>query len=353
MNSLREVKTQMHFASDNNSGALPEIMQAMNDCNRGHVPSYGEDEFTKLANAEMQKAFGKCDIYYMFNGTAANVVALKSLLQPYEAVICSDVSHLQNDECGAPEANIGCKLLLCETTDGKLSPQSIEEKLLRLGDTHHVQAKVISITQPTEYGTTYTLEELQKLRDFAKAKNLYLHMDGSRLPNATIHLNCDLKEVVAGFDIISLGGTKNGLAGAEAILSFLPEKKDHLRYLRKQSMQLAGKMRFVSSQFYAWLVNDLWQDTARHVCGLAQELAAKLADLPEVEITQKVQSNAVFAKMPREVIKEVRKKYFFYVWNEKTWEVRLMISFDTKAEDVDGFVQAVKQSLSKHVPTHR
>lgn len=338
----------IHFASDNNSGVIPEVLKMLAEVNTGHVPSYGQDEFTQKANAEIERVFGKgtfCS--FVFNGTAANVLALKAMVQSYQAVICSEHSHLQNSECNAPEFLTGAKLLLCPSKDAKLTVDLIQKHMIRLGDQHSGQPKVISITQPTELGTVYSLDEIREIVNFAKKHNLYVHVDGSRLVQAASYLNLSPRALTRdlGVDIVSFGGTKNGLLGGEAILYWNKDWVEPLKYIRKQCMQLAGKMRFVSCQFTAWLANDKWKDYADHSCKMAKLLEASLKEISQVKITQKVETNVVFAILPKEIISSVRKKYHFYVWDEKTFECRLMTSFDTQPEDIREFIEVIRASL--------
>jgi threonine aldolase len=334
-----------HFASDNNSGVIPEVMKALNDVNQGHFPSYGEDPITYYANQEVCRVFGECESYFVFNGTAANVLALQVLLKPYQSIITAATAHIQESECGAPERFLGSKLQLCGTEDGKITVAQIKEKMIRMGDQHASQPKVISITQPTEYGTVYTIDELKEISAFAKKNNLYVHIDGSRLVNAATFLKVEPYEITKYADIVSLGGTKNGLLGAEAVLIFNEALQDDFKFIRKQGMQLAGKMRFLSAQIHAWLKNDVYKQYSKQACGMAKLLAEKLSEVDGVTITQQVETNAVFVKMPRAAIKAVREKYFFYVWDEHTFECRLMTSFDTKEEDVLDFVKHVADAV--------
>lgn len=343
-----EINSSRHFTSDNNSGVLPQILETLAQVNNGHVHAYGGDEYTEKSNQILRQHFGEdSHFFYVFNGTAANVLSVKALLNSYEAVICSKDSHLQNDECGAPEANTGgCKLFLCDTPDAKLTVDLIEQQLIRLGDQHYSQPKMVSLTQPTELGTTYSLDELKEISKFCKSKNLYLHMDGSRLVVAAAYLNCSLQNLTRdiGVDILSFGGTKNGLMGGEVVVCWNKEVAKKLKFYRKQSMQLAGKMRYISAQFTTWLSDkDIWLKNASHSHKMAKLLESKLCEIPKIQITQKVQANSVFAIIPKDWIAKVRKKFFFYVWNETTYECRLMCSFDTTEEDILKFTDLLKQ----------
>ena len=332
-----------HFASDNNSGVIPEVLLELSAINHGHFPSYGADPITQAARKEINRVFGDCDSYFVFNGTAANVLALQTMLKPHQSIICAETSHLHESECGAPERFLGSKLQLCPTKDGKITVSDIQQKMIRLGDQHASQPKVVSITQPTEYGTVYSLSELQEISNYAKDNNLYLHIDGSRLVNAAEHLGLEPYEITKFADAVSLGGTKNGLMGAEAVLLFNSSLKEEFKYIQKQSMQLAGKMRYLSAQFYAWLKDDTYKKYAAHSCRMARELANELKKISGVEITQKVETNTVFVTLPREALKATRNEYFFYVWNEHTFECRLMTSFDTTIEDVNNFASLIQK----------
>lgn len=341
-------EARRHFVSDNNSGVIPELWPVLAQVNAGHVHAYGGDIYTEQCIEMMKKHFGKsADIFFVFNGTAANVVALQLFCKSFESIICSDLSHIQNDECGAPEKYLGSKLVLCQTKDAKLTIEMIQQKLIRLGDQHWAQPKIISLTQPTELGTTYSLEEIQKIVSFAKQHKLKVHIDGSRLVNAATHLKCSLLDLSEkmGVDVVSFGGTKNGLMGAEAIIVYDKELAKQLKFYRKQSMQLAGKMRYLSAQFMAWLQDDsVWMKYSKHACEMAQYLKQEVQKLDFVQVTQEVQSNAVFAIIPKKVVQEVRKEFFFYVWNEHTFECRWMCSWDTQKSDIDAFVVALQKA---------
>ncbi len=335
----------MNFASDNHSGALPEMIKAVENVNKEHVHAYGGDEYTEQAIGQFKKHFGNdIDVYFVFNGTAANVLSIKALLKPYESVLCAETSHLNMDECGAPEALTGCKLKLLPSTDGKISIEKLNLEYIRLGDQHYSQPKMVSITQPTEYGTVYTPLEMKAISDWCKKRNMFFHVDGARFVNAAITLNKSLKEISAdvGVDVLSFGGTKNGLMMGEAVIFFNKNLCKDFRFYRKQLMQLGSKTRFISAQFDVFLTNDLWKKTAEHSLKMAQLLASKLSDFKEVRITQKVESNAVFAMFPKEWLKPLRDKYFFYVWNENTFEVRLMTTFNTTPEQIEDFCNIIR-----------
>ena len=331
------------FGSDNHSGVHPSIMQAIADANVGHAASYGQDACTEKATEVFRKHFGDVEVFFVFNGTAANVLALGSMIEAHHSIVCSELAHLTQDECGAPERFLGAKLITVPHQDGRVRIADVQTKLVRKGDQHFSQPRVLSLTQPTELGTTYSIAELREMTAFARANELLVHMDGSRLVNAAVSLGVSLQELTQGVDALSFGGTKNGLLFGEAIVLF--RKSPDFRFMRKQAMQLASKQRFVAAQFAAMLGTDLWQRNAEHVLAMAKRLEAGVRDIPNVTITRPVQSNAVFAIIPWSAIKKAREKYFFYVWDEHTGEVRWMTSFDTTAEDVDDFVSTIRASV--------
>lgn len=339
-------RPQRSFASDNNAGVHPDILKAIAAANEGHVVAYGDDPYTAAATKLFRKHLGKdVEVYFVFGGTGANVLGLKALTEPYHAVICCETAHINVDECGAPEKFTGCKLLAARTVDGKLRPHDLEPFLHGVGFEHHVQPRVVSVSQATEMGTVYTPSELKRLAAAAHSKNLFLHMDGARLANAAASLKVGLRQITrdAGVDVLSFGGAKNGMMYGEAVVFFDQELARDFRYLRKQGTHLPSKMRFISAQFATLLANDLWLENASHANRMAQMLARELEKLPQIAITQKVESNGVFAIIPRKHIPLLQKSYFFYVWNEKTSEVRFMTSFDTTAGDIEAFVKLVKK----------
>jgi threonine aldolase len=334
------------FASDNYSGVHPEIMEALIRANAGHMGSYGNDEITTRTKKFFEKIFGSgTEVFFVYNGTGANVVGLSAVTKSFNAVICSDLAHINVDESTAPEKFLGCKLIDVPTTDGKITPEQVAQKIIRVGDQHHPQASVISISQTTEYATVYTVEEIKALSAVAKKHNLYLHMDGSRISNAAVSLNTDFRSFTrdAGVDVLSFGGTKNGMMFGEAVVIFNPALAKDAYYLRKQGMQLHSKMRFISAQFECLLATDLWKRNATHSNAMAKRLEQGLRGIPNVKITQAVNANGVFAILPKEITPELQKEIFFYVWNEQTNEVRLMCSFDTKEEEIDRFIKKIKE----------
>lgn len=334
------------FGSDNHAGVHPQILASFAEANIEHAPSYGTDDWTEQAIEDFRKHFGKdAQVFFVFNGTAANVTALRALTRPYQAVLCADVAHINVDECGAPEQMAGCKLIAVPSRNGKLSVAELEKHFIRRGDQHYSQAQVLSITQPTELGTTYSIEELKELITWAKDKKLFVHIDGSRLANAATFLKKSFKEITTdlGVDVVSFGGTKNGLLMGEAVIFLDKSLAQDFKYIRKQSSQLPSKSRFIACQFHAYFKNDLWKTIAENSLKRAQELYDLVAEIPGIKLREKPQSNAVFATIPSTWVKPLREKYFFYVWDENTFECRWMTSWDTTPEDIQGFAQAIKE----------
>jgi threonine aldolase len=337
------------FGSDNHAGVLPAALEAIAAANAGHAPSYGNDPWTARAEQRFREHFGEqARAFIVFNGTGANVVGLRALVRPWEGVICAETAHLNVDECGAPEFNAGIKLLAVPTPDGKLTPELVAPRLVRFGDEHAVQPRVISITQSTELGTVYSLDELRALAEVAHEQGLLLHVDGARLANAAAALDVPLRAVAtdAGADALSFGGTKNGLLAGEAVVLLRPGLDDALPFLRKQSMQLASKMRFLAAQFDALLDGDAWRVPAAHANAMAARLAQAVAAVDGVTITQPVQANAVFAILPPGAAERLRERFYFYTWDEGTGEVRWMCSWDTTEAEVDAFAAAVAEEVA-------
>jgi threonine aldolase len=336
------------FASDNNAGVHPEVIEAIRAANEGHVIAYGDDPFTARATKLFQKHFGRdIAVYFVFGGTGANVLGLKAITKSHQAIICAETAHVNVDECGAPENFTGCKLLTVATPDGKLRVEQIKPLLHGIGVEHHVQPAVITISQATEMGTVYTKKELKTLAGFAHDHDMLLHVDGARLSNAAVGLDVSLKEITAdaGVDVLSFGGTKNGMMYGEAVVFFNPKLAADFKYIRKQGMQLSSKMRFIAAQFEAMLSGDLWRRGPERANRMARWLAYELTKLPQIKLTQPVESNGVFAIIPSKYIPALQKKYFFYVWNEEISEVRLMASFDTTEEDIRDFVAFVRKTV--------
>jgi len=341
------MSTFRSFASDNNSGVHPDILKAIEKANKGHALAYGDDEYTKEADKKFQEHFGDVDTYFLFNGTAANVLGLKAMTSSYNSIICAETAHINTSECNAVEIFTGCKLLIVPSKDGKITVDQIESQMYLLGEQHHAQPKVVSITQPTEYGIVYTKEEIKKLAEFVHSHKMLLHIDGARLANAAAALGTKLKDITGdiGVDVLSFGGTKNGIMSGEAIIFFNRKLSSDFKYIRKQGMQLTSKMRYISTQFIELLSNDLWLKNAQHANKMAKVLESEIRKVSEVKITQKVETNAIFAIFPKESIPIIREKYYFYTWNEAISEVRLMTSFDTEEKDILDFIKILKETI--------
>ncbi len=337
------------FASDNNSGVHPDILKALEAANVNHALAYGDDEITARTRKLFKQHLGEqAEVFFTFTGTASNVLGLSAGMRSYHAIICSDLAHINVDECAAPEGFLGSKLLLVPTTDGKITIEGIKHHMHGFGEQHHAQPKVISVSQVTEMGTVYTVDELRALADYAHSNGLLFHIDGARLSNAAVSLGKTFKEITAdvGADILSFGGTKNGMMYGEAVVFFRPELAEGFMYTRKQAMQLASKMRYVSAQFEAYLSNNLCYRMAEHANKMAAMLVGELKEIPQIKVTQKVQANGIFAIVPKDLVPKLQQEYFFYVWNESTAEVRWMTSFDTTGEDIKGFVAAIKRVVA-------
>jgi threonine aldolase len=336
------------FASDNNSGAHPAVLQAMIDANEGHEIGYGDDYFTARAIEVVKKHFGEeVEVFLVFNGTGANVLSLNNLTDSFNSIICAETSHINEDECGAPEKFTGCKLLTTETENGKLTVDKIKKHIYGIGFEHHSQPKVISITQVTEMGTVYTVDEIREIAEYAHSKKMFLHMDGARLANAAVSLELGFQEFTAdaGVDVLSFGLSKNGAVNAEAVIFFNKKLAKNFKYFRKQAMQLGSKMRFMAVQFETLLSGNIWKKNASHANNMAKLLVEKIKDIPQIKITQEVDANGVFAIVPAEIIPKLQEEFFFYMWDEHNSEVRWMTSFDTTEEDIEQFVALVKKLL--------
>jgi threonine aldolase len=341
---------ERHFASDNWAGMHPEVLAAIGAANVGHVASYGRDPFTTRAVERFRSLLGEqAGVYFVSNGSAANVLGLASALRPYQAVMCASTAHINVDECGAYERFAGGKLLPISTPNGKLTPDMVEGRLGGVGDVHSVQPAAISITQSTEYGTVYTVAEIRLLSAVARKHGLLLHMDGARIANAAAALNIPVRAFTtdAGVDILSFGGTKNGLLGGEAVIFLDGTLAGDFEFVRKQGMQLASKMRFVAAQFDALLAGELWLRSATHANSMAQRLFERVREIPGVEVTQPVDANVIFARLPRAAIMPLQSRYQFLVWHEPSCEVRWMTSFDTTSDDVDRFAAAIADAVQK------
>lgn len=341
------------FASDNYAGVHPEILASLAAANEGHQVAYGEDVYTEKLTEVFEKHFGPSlsgaalEVYPVFNGTGANVLGLQAMMPRWGAVIAAKTAHINVDEGGAPERVGGLKLLTVETPDGKLTPALIDQEAWGWGDEHRAQPLVVSITQTTELGTCYTPEEVKAIADHVHERGMLLHMDGARLANAAVTLGVPFKafSTDAGVDVLSFGGTKNGMIFGEAVILLNPTAAPGLKFLRKLNMQLASKMRFISAQFIALLDGDLWFRSASHANAMASRLRAGIEQIPGVEATQKTQSNGVFAILPEGVADRVREKFPFYDWDEARGEVRWMCSFDTTEADIDAFLAAIRSEM--------
>jgi threonine aldolase len=340
------MKPSRSFASDNNATVHPEVLEAIRRANQGHAVGYGDDSQTEAAVAKFREEFGAdVAVYLVFNGTAANVLSLQALTRPFEAVLCPELSHIYTDECGAPEKATGCKLIPLAAPDGKLTVETVAHAYHGIGDQHHVQPRVISITQSTEMGTIYKPAEIEALARFAHEREMFLHMDGARISNAVAAQRLSLRQATRdlGVDVLSFGGTKIGLMGVEAVVFFRPELAKDFLFVRKQGMQLASKMRFMSAQMEALLTNDLWRRNAEHANRMARLLEEEVRKIPGARIVYPVEANGVFAQIPRKAISKIQERYFFYVWSEEESVVRWMCSFDTTEEDVRQFAEYVRE----------
>lgn len=346
------MKPSRSFASDNNAVVHAEVLEAIRRANEGHVVGYGDDPYTKSAVAKFREHFGgDVAVFFVFNGTAANVLSLQALTRPYHAVLCPELSHIYTDECGAPEKFTGCKLVPLQAPMGKLTLETVARAYHGIGDQHHVQPRVISITQATEMGTVYTTAEIEALAGFAHERTMFLHLDGARISNAAAAQGLTLRQATRdlGVDVLSFGGTKNGLMGVEAVVFFRPELAHEFLYTRKQGMQLASKMRYMAVQMEALLTNDLWRRNAEQANRMARLLEQEVKKIPRLKIVYPVAANGVFAQVPREAIQKIQERYFFYVWSEEESVVRWMCSFDTTEDDVRkfaGFVGEVVDGLA-------
>ncbi|MFK8845417.1 threonine aldolase family protein [Streptomyces sp. Ac-502] len=338
------------FASDNYAGAHPEVLAAIALANGGHQVAYGEDEYTEALQRTVRSHFGQtAEAFPVFNGTGANVVALQAMTDRWGAVICADTAHIHVDECGAPERVGGLKLLTVPTEDGKLTPELIDREAYGWDDEHRAMPQIVSIAQNTELGTVYTPDEVRAICEHAHERDMLVHMDGARIANAAASLDVPMRAFTnaVGVDVLSLGGTKNGALFGEAVVVVNPDAVRAMKHVRKMSMQLASKMRFISVQLEALLTRDLWLRNARHANSMAQRLAAGVREVDGVEILYPVQANAVFARLPHDVTERLQKRYRFYFWDEAAGDVRWMCSFDTTEEDVDGLLTALREEMGR------
>lgn len=337
------------FASDNYAGVHPEVMEAISRANQGHQIAYGDDEITQSLQAIFARHFGEAArAFPVFNGTGANVISLQAMVAPWEAVICAGTAHVNVDEGGAPEKVGRLKLWTVPTVDGKLTPELIGKQAWGFGDVHRAQPAVVTITQSTELGTLYSVEELREITQYAHSLGMKVHMDGARISNAAASLALPLRAFTTdvGIDVLSFGGTKNGGLGSEAIVVLNPDLYNAIPYLRKTSMQLASKMRFISAQLSALLSDDLWLRNATHANEMARRLEAAVRKIDGISVVQIVQANAVFAILPPPVRELLQQRFRFYTWDQSTGEVRWMCSWDTTIEDVDEFAAAIAAAMA-------
>ncbi len=337
------------FASDNNAGIHPAILKAIGNSNIGHSIGYGDDDWTRESVRLFKNEFGEStEVFFVLTGTGANILGLMSLSHSFNSIICAETSHIHTDECGAPEKFTGCKVISIPTSDGKISPSLIERHLHGFDFEHHSQPGIVSITQATEMGTVYNVKEIRELADLIHEHGMFLHMDGARISNAAVSLGLNFREftVDAGVDVLSFGGTKNGMMLGEAVLFFNPELSVYTKFYRKQAAQLYSKMRFVGAQFIPYLKDKIWKINAEHSNRMAKLLESEIRRIDRINITQKVESNGVFAIIPKNIIPALQKEFFFYTWDEQKGEVRWMTSFDTTEEDIRNFAELLKQSVT-------
>lgn len=336
------------FASDNNAGIHPSVLLEMSNVNNGHTIGYGNDQYTDEAKQIFRDQLGEqAEVFFVFTGTAANVLGITAVTRSWNSIITAFTAHIEQDECGAPEKFSGCKVLTVDTPDGKLNPSLLARHMHGFDFEHHSQPAVISISQVTEMGTVYRPEEIRALADFAHANGMLLHMDGARIANAAVSLALPFRAFTtdAGVDILSFGGTKNGLMVGEAVCFLKPELAKDFKYLRKQGMQLASKMRFISAQFIAWFRDDLWKQLASHSNEMALLLAKEVENIKGIRITQPVEANGIFVIIPHDIAEQLRNHYFFYPWNESASEYRWMTSWDTTEEDIISFARLVRKLM--------
>lgn len=324
------------FGSDNHSGVHPDVLTALQEANVGHQPAYGGDAVTEKARELFRQTFGPdAEVFFVFTGTAANTLAIRGLCRPFEAVVATSCAHLNEDECGAPEFVAGNKILSFPPVEGKLSLDVIDRLKINPNDPHRVVPKLVTLTQATEFGTVYSLSELRAITERAHARGLLVHMDGARLSNAAAHLGCELADVTAavGVDALSFGGTKNGLLCAEALVFLKPNLSPSFAFIRKQSMQLASKMRYLSCQFIPYLQDQLWKRNAMQANAMALYLRERLSQLPGCELAYPTQANEVFAVLPPALAKAMQERARAYAWDGTLH--RFVCSFDTQKTDVD------------------
>jgi threonine aldolase len=344
------------FASDNTAPVHPRVLEMLATVNHGHAPAYGDDAWSERVREWFTAQFGEGTVpFLVWNGTGANVVALRAMTRPFHAILCAEQAHINVDECGAPELMTGCKLIGLPTTDAKITPDQVRGAVRRIGDEHAVQPRVVALAQSTECGTVYTRDEMAAICDTAHELGLLVFMDGSRIANAAVSLDLPFRAFTrdAGVDMLSFGASKNGAIGAEAVVTFDPAHAAEMKFLRKQSTQLASKARYVAAQFLALAEGDLWRANARNANAMARRLADGVRDIPGVRITQPVEASAVFAILPRAAIAQLQRDFHFYLWNELTAEVRWMANWATSAADVDEFLTAIRRVMAEAGSQHR
>jgi threonine aldolase len=345
------------FASDNAATVHPAVLEAIARANQDHAHAYGHDDYTRGIARRLAQAFGTPDagVYFVFNGTGANVLCLRALCRPGEAVVCTESSHVNTDETAAPEAIAGVKLLTLPSVDGKLRADALERLLAGHIEEHQACPRAVTIAQSTELGSVYSLAELGELGEVVHRNGLLLHVDGSRLANAAAALGTSLADLRAasGADIVSFGGTKNGIMVGEAVVVFTPALDAGMLRLRKQTLQLASKMRYIAAQFDALLTDELWRTNAAHSNAMAARLAAAVRELPGIEVTRPVDANVVFATLPAWATRQLQDEFDFYVWDETSGEVRWMCAWDTSEDDVDRFAAAIARTLANGQPSPR
>ncbi len=318
--------------------------------NTDHAVGYGDDPWTERSSALLRREFGdRGDVYFVFNGTGANSVAIQAAARSFDAIIAPSTGHICVDECGAPSRMSGARIFEVDCPDGKLTVEAIRSRVVGVGVCHHSQPRVAYISQVSELGTVYTIKEVRELADYLHSQGMYLHMDGARLANACAYLGCSMAEITvdSGVDILSFGGTKNGMMIGEAVISFNPELSVYLEFIRKQSAQLCSKMRYLSAQFVPYLEGGLWLENASHANAMAHDLERRLRSYSCVGFTQQMESNALFFTIPQQIIDSLQRDYFFYIWNESACEVRLVTSWDTTQEDVDSFMDAFARAVEQ------
>ncbi len=336
------------FGSDNHSGVHPLILDAIARANENHCLAYGDDPFTIQLADVVKKEFGhEAQMFTFFNGTGANVCALRACTQPFHSILTAETGHIDVDECGAPEFHTSAALKSIRTSDGKVRVEDVQKFVHCFGFEHHSQPKVLYITQCTELGTVYSQEEIKALADFLHQHNMYLHVDGARIANAAASLNLTYSEMTnqCGADIISFGATKNGLLQGEAVIVFCKELAENMKYIRKQSAQLFSKMRFHAAQFIPYFEQKLGYENAAHANKMAQILRSEIENVGSFEFTQPTQANIILFKMPPDLIEKMLKEHFFYIWNEEVSEIRLVTSWDTTEQDIDAFIRSLKRML--------